>query len=257
MVVEYRRTLDLTLISAKDLKNVSFFGKMDVYAVVSVSYFYGSFQRFKTPVHKGGGPNPTWNFPMKFTLNEHALERNRLKLVIKIMAAGIFIDRQLGVVQVPIFKELMKSNGNSTQFVSYPVRRPSGKTAKGELSFSYKFGENFCFEEEDTPPPAPRQGGGYGYASYPPPPPQPVYVGYRYPPEQRPTDSGCRVWGLEPGWKPKRNKNDEEKWWLGEDGTLSVLDLKTQIEEKLAATSEPRSETAWSNEVPKKVAIFI
>ncbi|XP_024986830.1 protein SRC2-like [Cynara cardunculus var. scolymus] len=203
--MEYR-TLDLTLISAKGLKNATLAGKMDVYAVASIS---GSFQKLRTPVNKGAGPNPTWNFPMKFTVDEAAAMHNCLTLIVKIKAVGMFVNREQGEVHVSI-KELMegvKSDGRAMQFVSYQVRRPSGKP-KGEISFSYKFGEKFSGKAEEPvmayppgravgsssgyPPPyateyPSRPQAGYAYASYPPPPPPPVYGGY--PPQQPPINN--------------------------------------------------------------------
>ncbi|KAJ9535930.1 hypothetical protein OSB04_un000898 [Centaurea solstitialis] len=173
------RTLDLTLISAKRLKNVSLFGKMDVYAVVFISGTFhsisGTFQKLKTPVNKGGGPNPTWNFPMKFIVDESTAMNNRLTLVVKIKSVGMFgmfVNRQLGEVHVPIkeLMESMKSDVKSMQFVSYRVRRPSGKTTKGELNFSYKFGEKFSITAEE-PVTANPPARAARYLSYPPPPP--------------------------------------------------------------------------------------
>ncbi|KAJ9536002.1 hypothetical protein OSB04_un000830 [Centaurea solstitialis] len=133
------RTLDLVLISAKELKNVSLFGKMDVYAVVSIS---SPVQKLVAPVVKlvhDRGLNPTWFFPMKFTVDEAAAMRDDLMLVIKIKAIGMFTNWKLGEVKVPI-KELMESVNSDG---SYCLRRSSGKTTKGEVCFSYIFGEKF------------------------------------------------------------------------------------------------------------------
>ncbi|MFS7993067.1 hypothetical protein Hanom_Chr12g01089741 [Helianthus anomalus] len=65
--MEYR-TLDLTLVSAKRLTKA---GKLNVYAVASISdSIIGKLQKFKTLIDKHGGSDATWNFPMKFTVNE-------------------------------------------------------------------------------------------------------------------------------------------------------------------------------------------
>ncbi|KAJ9554688.1 hypothetical protein OSB04_009302 [Centaurea solstitialis] len=147
------RILDLTLISAKELKNVSLAGKMDVYAVVSIS---GTTQKFKTTVGKDGGPNPTWNFPMKFTVEEAAVVNNCLTLVVKIKAAGMFVNRQLGQVQLPI-KDLMEgitAEGKPTQVVTLPVIRKwcSGDKPKGDVTFSYKFGGKLISKKATSTP---------------------------------------------------------------------------------------------------------
>ncbi|KAK1417869.1 hypothetical protein QVD17_27003 [Tagetes erecta] len=138
------RSLDLTLISAKGLNKVNLVGKMDVYAVVYISGAGNQDQKHKTHVDKDGDSNPTWNFPMHFKIDESAALSNRLTLVVKIKAESMFGDKDLGEVHVPI-KELLEgssssSSGKPLQFVSYQVRKPSGKP-KGELNFSYKFGE--------------------------------------------------------------------------------------------------------------------
>ncbi|KAL0414719.1 UNVERIFIED_CONTAM: protein SRC2 [Sesamum radiatum] len=141
--MEYR-TLDITLQHAKDLNKVNFITKMDVYAVVSISGGdKNSKQKTKTPVDHDGDDNPTWNFPMKFTVDEAALQMNRLTLDFKLICERALGDKDVGEVHVPI-KELLdspaKPGADGKQFVSYQVRKPSGKP-KGQLSFSYQFSE--------------------------------------------------------------------------------------------------------------------
>ncbi|KAL6548262.1 hypothetical protein OROGR_008683 [Orobanche gracilis] len=139
------RTLDLTIQYAKDLNKVNLFTKMRVYAVVSISGGdKNSKQKTKTPVDRSGDDNPTWNFPMKFTVGEAALQNNALALEFKLVCARTLGDRDVGGVRVPI-KELLDSTAKPTgtdgkQLVSYQVRKPSGKP-KGQLAFSYEFGE--------------------------------------------------------------------------------------------------------------------
>ncbi|KAI3756117.1 hypothetical protein L1987_55931 [Smallanthus sonchifolius] len=136
------RSLDLTIISAKGLNNVNLVGKMDVYAVVYINGAANQDQKQKTHVDKDGDSNPTWNYPMKFTIDESVALQNRLTLVVKIKTEGMFGDKDLGEVHVPV-KELLEGvsiGGKPLQFVTYQVRKPSGKP-KGELSFSYTLGE--------------------------------------------------------------------------------------------------------------------
>ena len=136
--MEYR-TLEINSISAKDLKDVNLISKMDVYVVVSIDGDSRSKQ--KTPVDRDGGTNPSWKFPMKFTVDESAAQKNRLTLSFKLRCERVLGDKDIGEVNVPV-KELLDPAGESklAQFVSYQVRKPSGKP-KGELSFSYKFSE--------------------------------------------------------------------------------------------------------------------
>ncbi|KAL3812871.1 hypothetical protein ACJIZ3_014139 [Penstemon smallii] len=217
------RTLEITLQYAKDLNKVNLITKMDVYAVVSISGGKNkSNQKTKTPVDHDGDANPNWNFPMKFTIDEAALQQNRLTLDIKLVCERALGDKDVGEVNVPI-KELLDSPAKGSaadgkQFVSYQVRKPGGQP-KGQLNFSYKFGNKstgatasppydaaFPVAAQSPPiaypagpssvypppvpggypPPAPYQvaaegGGGH----YPPPdayPPAPSYGGYPPPP---------------------------------------------------------------------------
>ncbi|XP_076929658.1 protein SRC2 homolog [Bidens hawaiensis] len=201
------RVLDMTIISAKGLKKASLIGKMDVYAVVYVSGA-GKSQKLKTPVDKDGGSEPSWNFPMKLTIDEAAGLQNRTTLVVEIKHEGTFGDKEVGEVHVPI-KELLEGvskEGKSEQFVSYQVRTPSGKP-KGNLNFSYKFGEKFTVKAEEAVtayPAAMAAGSSSGYqqpyaaapGGYYPPQPQPGYVyqqqqpGYGYPPPPPPGYAG-------------------------------------------------------------------
>ncbi|KAL2464049.1 Calcium-dependent lipid-binding (CaLB domain) family protein [Forsythia ovata] len=202
---------------------------MDVYVVVSISGGdKKSKQKTKTPVDNDGDTNPTWNFPMKFTVEESALQQNRLNLVFKLVCQRALGDKDIGEVHVPL-KELLESSaaagggsdGKQQRFVSYQVRKPSGKP-KGELTFAYKIGEKVAGGFASAPPvltpgatkvyddkpvtafPAnpmmegpssmypPPPPGGYppypmaeGNAQYPPPPPPGGYPppppGYGYP----------------------------------------------------------------------------
>lgn len=165
MAMEYR-TLELNIVSAKDIKDVNLFSKMDVYAVVSLS---GDPQKAKTPVHRDGGTNPTWNFPVKFTINETLAQQNRFSLEIKLVSDRTLAgDTLIGTVHVPL-KELLDNPGDGSSFrhVSYQVRTQSGKP-KGSLNLSYKFGEKVAAPVAKTAPPP--------SMSYPPP------VGYPPPP---------------------------------------------------------------------------
>ncbi|PWA50643.1 C2 calcium-dependent membrane targeting [Artemisia annua] len=81
---------------------------------------------------------------MNFTIYEAAGLENRLTLVVKIKSVGMFSDKNLGEVLVPM-KELLegiKDEGKAMQLVSYQVKGKS-KKPRGSVSFSYKFGEKF------------------------------------------------------------------------------------------------------------------
>lgn len=202
-----QRTLEINLISAKDLKNVNLVSKMDVYVVVSLfSPDSHPEQKTKTRVDRDGGTNPTWNHSMKFTIyGADATVYRGLNLVFKLRCDRALGDKDIGEVNVPV-KELLDSvkDKESMQFVSYQVRKPSGKP-KGEIRFSFKFGDSYNVavadnkakvthqqqaQQQQPPPsqpvmayPAPSVGTSSvpygGPSAYPPPPP-----GYGYPPPQ-------------------------------------------------------------------------
>ncbi|GJT25458.1 SRC2-like protein [Tanacetum coccineum] len=99
-------TFELSIISAKDLKKPSSANKSD--QVYATAYIAGKLDRFRTPVDKKGGSEPTWSRqPMTFTINEAEALRNSLMLVIKLKAVRMFFDKNLGEVRVPI-KQLME-----------------------------------------------------------------------------------------------------------------------------------------------------
>ncbi|GKC33288.1 SRC2-like protein [Tanacetum coccineum] len=142
MTTECCRTLELTLISAKDLVKPSSTTKSDnVYAVVNISgSMYGS---ITTPVDKKGGSTPRWNCRMEFTINEAAALVNYLTLVIKLKAVRTFWDKNLGEVRVPI-KKLMEEGKDmqQQQAVVYHVKGKSNEP-QGSLSFTYRFGKMY------------------------------------------------------------------------------------------------------------------
>ncbi|KAM7273591.1 hypothetical protein ACFE04_028255 [Oxalis oulophora] len=169
--MEYR-PLDLTLISAKDLKDVNLLSKMDVYAVVSVNDDKRTIS--KTPIDKDCGKNPKWNYSMKFTLDETALQQNQLTLVVKLFSDRTMGDTEIGQVHVPLKELLIDQNTKASKFVTYNVRLPSGKS-KGSLDFSFKFGDKYVpAAAAPVAPPAPPVAantgyGSQGYSAYPPP----------------------------------------------------------------------------------------
>ncbi|XP_071700401.1 protein SRC2-like [Rutidosis leptorrhynchoides] len=144
------RTLDISSISAKGIQNSSFFGKLNSYAVVSISETTEKLlQKLRTNVHKNRGSNPNWISPMKFTINEAAVVENRLTIIVKIKGVKMFVDNNLGDVKVQV-KDLLegvRNDENGVKSVSYELKEKSGlKNNQGVVSFSYKFGEIFVKE---------------------------------------------------------------------------------------------------------------
>ncbi|KAE8076750.1 hypothetical protein FH972_015377 [Carpinus fangiana] len=130
---------------------------MDVYVAVLLSGDSHITQKAKTNVDRNGGTNPSWNnFPMKFTIDESAADQNRILLVFELRCKrGFGGDKAIGELYVPV-KELLNylGDGKSMQFVSYQVRKHSGKP-KGALNFSYRFTEKPAYLVEPSAPPFP------------------------------------------------------------------------------------------------------
>ncbi|XP_021763107.1 protein SRC2-like isoform X1 [Chenopodium quinoa] len=184
------KTLEITLISAKDLKNVNLIGKMDPYVVVHLSDDPKNKQ--KTPVHQDGGTNPAWNYTIRFTIDDAVAAKPGKYVVFTLKHEHTFgADKDLGEVLVPL-KELLDGvkDPSGSQLVTYQVKRVSSQKAQGELKLSYKFvdvnnmgsygkGEykpaQSCSSSSGSaaaaaapyPPPG-GYGGGYGDV-YPPP----------------------------------------------------------------------------------------
>ncbi|CAO2195798.1 unnamed protein product [Urochloa humidicola] len=131
------RTLELTLISAKDLKEVNLLSKMEVYAVVSLSGDPRSRQRIQAD--RTGGRNPTWNATLRF--NVPATGAGSLHVLLR--AERALGDRDVGEVHIPL-SELLSGAPDGpvpAKFVAYQVRKISSGKAQGVLNFSYKLGE--------------------------------------------------------------------------------------------------------------------
>ncbi|XP_030958633.1 protein SRC2 homolog [Quercus lobata] len=136
------RCLEIVINSAKDLKDVNLFSKMDVYAVsmINNSLNLNNSSDQKTTIDENGGTNPKWvpDLPMTFIID--VKEAMWLTLVIKLKAHGTLGDKDVGEVHVPM-KNLLDNCGGAkdAKHMSCSVRTPDGK-AKGALDFSFKFG---------------------------------------------------------------------------------------------------------------------
>ncbi|KAK1613839.1 hypothetical protein QYE76_019356 [Lolium multiflorum] len=119
------RVLEVTLLSAKDLKNVNLITRMEVYAVATISG--DPITRQCTPPDPYGGRNPTWNATLRFDVPPTAEEAKGGCLHILLRAERTFgADRDVGEVIVPL-PEVLTGGGlgapNMPQFASYQVRK--------------------------------------------------------------------------------------------------------------------------------------
>ncbi|KAL0357317.1 UNVERIFIED_CONTAM: protein SRC2 [Sesamum calycinum] len=168
--MEYR-PLNITVVSAEDLKDVKVFSKMDVYTEVSIAGY--PLSKKKTFVDKNSGTNPKWNHRMEFIVDEPYLTKPGLSLLFEIKAESTFSGhKDIGSVTVPIY-ELYQPDATEDKVVEYQVHTRSGKP-KGTLKFSYRFGEKFT-QQMEAKHIADEPTGGYGHQAPPP-------FGYQPPP---------------------------------------------------------------------------
>ncbi|KAJ4753557.1 Protein SRC2 [Rhynchospora pubera] len=137
--MEYR-TLDLTLISARDLKNVNFISKLQAYAIMSIP---GSLQFQQTPVDRHGNKNPKWNYTANFFIPADGnLVDGSLRILIR--ANRILGDKNIGEIYIPL-KSLMPYDGcNGTRaayFASYQIRKAGSRKPRGVINISYMLRE--------------------------------------------------------------------------------------------------------------------
>lgn len=143
-------SIELKVISARDLKGFNFFQKLSVYAVVRLvndemkkkqEQEQQQLQRQKTPVDRIRDRNPEWNHEMHFDLKDFLLpdDRSHVFLRFDLLSEGVvFGNNTIGEVHVPVFKDLIDDEYNGAmRFVSYQVRSRDGKP-NGVLNFSYK-----------------------------------------------------------------------------------------------------------------------
>ncbi|CAL4956637.1 unnamed protein product [Urochloa decumbens] len=209
------RVLEVTLISANDLKKVTLFSRLRVYAVASIAGGGPRIPTHSTLTDQANGCNPAWNATAHFPIPAEADTRG-LALHVRLRAErAYFGDRDVGEVYVPVDDLLAGADkGGDPRPVSYQVRRHHSGRAHGVLYFCYKFTDvpaaagvpeheakqgqyaKYLHDSERTmmsPPPTayplqamasgyPPAQYGYGspYASYPPP--QQQHYAYGAPP---------------------------------------------------------------------------
>ncbi len=148
-----QRTIELTVVSAQDLKNVRMFGrKMSPYAV---AWIYPN-MKVATHMASNGGENPTWNSTLKLVCEERLVEQGNLVITVDLYNHGSLSNKSIGSVTVPLPAEsntsgdkpddFQNSSKNQTQQQSRPkvmslqVRRPSGHV-QGTLNVAVRLGE--------------------------------------------------------------------------------------------------------------------
>ncbi|GMP87747.1 hypothetical protein CsSME_00039993 [Camellia sinensis var. sinensis] len=141
--MEHLRPFVITNLSATELVDIRLFGRMKVYAVVSISGGppTGYNTEFTTHVDMEGNNNPKWNTVMDFRLHDPSLRNNLLYLNFNFHCRRTLGDKFIGQVSVPINPLLAMISGNRTasQAVRYPVTTLSGEM-HGFVDFCFGFG---------------------------------------------------------------------------------------------------------------------
>lgn len=126
-----QRELEVTVISAQDLKNVRLSGRaMSPYAEVWIQN--SSARKVQTGVDSGGGINPSWNYVLRLAC-EDGIFRSGGVLTIVLRNRGSFSDKVIGTVTVPLSDlslQCRAADSNASRestLMSYQVRMRSGK----------------------------------------------------------------------------------------------------------------------------------
>ncbi|KAK8639683.1 hypothetical protein V6N13_138055 [Hibiscus sabdariffa] len=119
--------LELTLISAQELKKTLKFRRMKTYALAWID----STVKVRTCIDRVGGVNPTWNDKFLFRVSSEFLYSETSGISIEIFADGIFRDSLVGTVRLLVGNLLRTGSSyipmRVPSFNAVQVRRPSGR----------------------------------------------------------------------------------------------------------------------------------
>jgi len=113
------RELEVTIISAQDLKNVTMFGMMTPYAAAWVQPNI----EVRTPIADKDEVNPTWNARLTLFVDQRILKQPNAKLHIDIYNPGRFSKKLVGSCSVPLscLTENDSNGADGEQFMSCEV----------------------------------------------------------------------------------------------------------------------------------------
>ncbi|KAA8538525.1 hypothetical protein F0562_028104 [Nyssa sinensis] len=134
--MEYMK-FELKLKNAKGLRNVRIFGKMRVYAKVSMTG--ASYSEKQTAVDKHNRTNPKWEFENTYAVRSPEVRNNDIHLVIKLYCKRLFGDRYVGEVSESL-GDLFRNGGTADNWrdKDCPVKR-GAELSDGFLFISYRF----------------------------------------------------------------------------------------------------------------------
>ncbi|RLM64843.1 mucin-1-like [Panicum miliaceum] len=262
------RELELTLLSARDLKNVNLITRMDVYAVVTISG--DPLTRQCTAPDPSGGRNPCWNTTLRFSVPPTAAAAAGGCLHVLLRAERVLGDRDVGEVIIPLADLLAgapTSGPQQPQLASYQVRKVHRWEPRGMLNVSYRLGPVVAPVAEPQEKPTVVMAYPVGVPSsqpprppadaYPPPPRPPADA---YPPPPPPRPAAVHAAKHEeapapaPGQPPRNGKSNR----LGLEGPTQVcVGPHTQIILGAHTGPPPTGTTtmspARSNNSPRKL----
>ncbi|KAH7425384.1 hypothetical protein KP509_11G051600 [Ceratopteris richardii] len=129
------RKVDVTVVSAENVKEASSFVQIRTYAVV----WFEQRNRMKTRVDEHGNTNPSWNECLSFSVPESILDDPASSLNIEIYRTrSVLGHKVINMASIPVSELLKKPDGKQT--LMYELIRRSGKT-KGAVRFSVRVGE--------------------------------------------------------------------------------------------------------------------
>lgn len=140
-------SLELQVISCKDLRAFNFFQKLSAFVKVSIvpsdddpqrqQLHQALQQRHRTPTSKGGHRNPEWNHAVGFDLSAVSpRDYAGLSLRFDVRLPSVMGSRSIGEVRASL-RELVDDFIGTVQFRGYQVKNDDGKGI-GVLNFTYK-----------------------------------------------------------------------------------------------------------------------
>ncbi|KAG6389270.1 hypothetical protein SASPL_150735 [Salvia splendens] len=138
--MEVIRNFQIIVVSAENLDDIRHLGAMKVYAKVSL---YGEKHTTKkTNVDLLGGVNPSWNFPVNYTISESAFtgDQKPLTVVVKLYCARMRGKKFLGQVEISA-QRLFSSWVGSVGEHGFTV----AGTRDGRLNIRFDFSEPFPY----------------------------------------------------------------------------------------------------------------
>ncbi|MCO5593370.1 hypothetical protein L7F22_047382 [Adiantum nelumboides] len=126
------RMLELSILSAEDLKDVRHLARMQTRAVAWID----PNDKFTTQTDEVGGPNPVWND--KFILN---VPEGHNSLTIEILSESLLGSRIVGTVMIPLESETgEKASPDQLKYLTCDVFQPNGQV-HGKLYIAYRLRE--------------------------------------------------------------------------------------------------------------------